>query len=124
VNFDGNHPLIAGALGAFLRIVHVRPRSPLEAACNLAVGSTFAWYGAPFLISFFPAALQSQPRAAGLAGLILGFLSMWLLTWLAGIVQKSKGNPFAAYRNLKKQAAQDDDSTRADRTRQSDPDPK
>lgn len=98
---DGNHPLIAGALGAFLRLVHVRPRSAVEALCNLTVGATVAWYGAPFLLRLAPAWVQAEPRSAGLAGLIVGFLSMWLLSYAAGVIQRARGNPFAAFREIR-----------------------
>lgn len=107
MNFDGNHPLIAGALGAFLRLVHVRTRSAIEALCNLIVGSTVAWYGAPILLRFFPAGLQAEPRAAGLAGLALGFLSMWLLSWLAAVIQRARGNPFRALREIRRETQDD-----------------
>lgn len=102
MNFDSNHPLIAGALGAFLRLVFVRPMNALEAVCNLTVGAIVAWYGAPVFLRLLPATVQTEPRAAGLAGLILGFLSMWVLSWAAETLKRSRGNPIAAWKNARK----------------------
>jgi hypothetical protein len=107
VNFDSNHPLIAGAIGAFLRLVFVRPMNALEAVCNLTVGAIVAWYGAPVFLRLFPETIQAEPRAAGLAGLILGFVSMWVLSWVAESLKRSRGNPFDAYRNIRKAAEED-----------------
>ncbi|MET0465334.1 MAG: hypothetical protein ABW007_19390 [Chitinophagaceae bacterium] len=107
-----NHALIAGGIGAFVRLAIVKPKSVWVGLANASVGAVFAWFFSPIIVHYTlgsgspgedASITKFRESAGGAIAFIIGFSAIWCLTWLATLFNETKGNPIAAWSIIKQQ---------------------
>ena len=101
-----NHALFAGAVGAFTRLAVVKPKSLLLAVTNVVIGGSCSWFFSPVIVHYMPVSLTQSVLKDHINGAIsftVGFMSLWIISYLADLMNESKGNPIAVLLVIKNQ---------------------
>lgn len=104
-----NHALFAGGLGVLIRFSINKPKTVWTALIDLSVGCITSWYFTPLVTHYFlgdQKLIDARPireNLTGLTGLLIGFASMAIFSYVAKLVNDSKGNPFAIMGVIKRQ---------------------
>lgn len=107
-----NHALIAGGIGAFVRLAIIKPKSIMVGIMNVIIGAVCSWFFSPIVVHYIlstqaagedPSLTKFRDNAGAAMAFLVGFTCMWFLNWFAALLNDTKGNPLAAWSIIKSQ---------------------